>query len=866
MLVRNPRAPTGLFTGIAFDGSLAGEYRGSTYYHDASGLGRNGTLTSMDPPTDWPWSDELAAHAVDFDGSNDYVAGPAWGPLATSITVSAWIKPAVVTTGYVCGNANSGAFTSGAISIYADGRLQWRNAGSGGIFYNGTALTAGAWRHIALTREGTAGAAIWYLDGAVDNTAASLTATQTNTGQRFCLGRLGDYAGYPYFSGLLAAAIVWQRVLDPAEANWIAQRQNKLWVPWERTSWPSGVVAGPVEAAVVSTLGSLSQQATASVVVQAAAVSSLGALSQAATAAVWIHAEAVGTLGAMSQAVAVETAAGAAGVSTLGALGQAAAGQVLAQAEAGNTLGALSQQLAGVVEADGVQAAITSTLGALDQQLAGEVVPLTTATIVSTLGSLSQSLDATAPATAEAVSTLGSLSQVVAGEATIHWYADTIRLADSTATEVRHLAVRGTLPGVVPLLAAARNGPGTASLRYTSAGAAQYRAPGSATWGPAVTVPLAAVITDDTYILRDGDDPDCWLRVQVYADYLPSAATTVDVELADVVNNTIGQANCSAADATAGEVISWEITCTAQAAIAGTDHSATALTFWLTQPASGTIEISDDNATWVSPTTEGAGLVLGTVAAGASTTLYCRRTIAPGSIAAPTLLSQLHASFTYWGKSYYLDARGRFRIFNAAGFNLHFGSLVPDEDGTPDDFASTLPFSPADVLGDGTYYFSAAAYNGCMASGFYPVGPLGEQYLRLEIDGGAEIENPPAAPREIRLEARAGGVVRIHAFVALDPTADDLPSEWAIAYTVDGTTPAADSPDLTATLTPGALAILQYDLPAAADGATVTVRLQTRRNDGTTELPDWNYSDSVLDAVAADAVGPTTPLYLGAGS
>jgi len=217
---------------------------------------------------------------------------------------------------------------------------------------------------------------------------------------------------------------------------------------------------------------------------------------------------------------------------------------------------------------------------------------------------------------------------------------------------------------------------------------------------------------------------------------------------------------------------------------------------------------------------------------------------------------------TYRGASYHLDARGRFRVFNAAGYNFHFGSLVPDEDDAADDFHATLPYSPADVFGDGTWYFALAAYNGCLASGFYPVGPAGESYLRLEIADGAAVGTQPAAPQELRLEALAGGVVRIHAFVALDPPAADLPDQWAMAYTTDGTTPDADTPDLTETLTAGPLVLLQYDLPAAADGATVSVRLQTRRNDGTDETPAWVYSDSLLSDTTADATGPTAPKLL----
>jgi len=48
------------------------------------------------------------------------------------------------------------------------------------------------------------------------------------------------------------------------------------------------------------------------------------------------------------------------------------------------------------------------------------------------------------------------------------------------------------------------------------------------------------------------------------------------------------------------------------------------------------------------------------------------------------------------------------------------------------------------------------------------------------------------------------------------------------------------------------LAVLAYDLPAAADGTTVKVRLQTVR--------DTTYSeDSTVKTATADATGPAAP-------
>jgi len=46
-----------LAKGLVFAG--LGRAHGSTQYYDSSGRGNNGTLTAMDPATDWVWSSEL---------------------------------------------------------------------------------------------------------------------------------------------------------------------------------------------------------------------------------------------------------------------------------------------------------------------------------------------------------------------------------------------------------------------------------------------------------------------------------------------------------------------------------------------------------------------------------------------------------------------------------------------------------------------------------------------------------------------------------------------------------------------------------------------------------------------------------------
>ncbi len=204
------------------------------------------------------------------------------------------------------------------------------------------------------------------------------------------------------------------------------------------------------------------------------------------------------------------------------------------------------------------------------------------------------------------------------------------------------------------------------------------------------------------------------------------------------------------------------------------------------------------------------------------------------------------------------ELRGYYRRFNDAEYRFYrSNSGPPAEDDPPYATSATLPATPADTFADGTWYISVSWYNGILDSGFLPVGPRGETYKLLTISGGESAGNPPAAPMDQRLVALPAGVVRI---VALYHEAGaNRADEWAIRYTTDGSTPAADSPTITQAFGGAGLELLQYDLPGQADGTTVKVRLQVRRNDGTDLSPVWVYSTSTVLTITADAAGPAAP-------
>jgi len=216
----------------------------------------------------------------------------------------------------------------------------------------------------------------------------------------------------------------------------------------------------------------------------------------------------------------------------------------------------------------------------------------------------------------------------VAGE-----HSDALRL-QVDSTDVLHLAAVGTVPGVVPLAAAGRNGRGYGRLQSDDGVNYTWTAPGSSTRGPAVQCSV-----DGDYLLCDGEDVCKWLRVRIYTSYTRSSPVSSLVHLGDVYAGGTTDDDVTAAEATAGDVATYTITLT-NAGRVGIDS----IVAWVDAAVSG-IEISTDGVSYSTPTTESTGLSLGALAIDASITLYLRRTISAGAGADPDVLDLLHFAF-----------------------------------------------------------------------------------------------------------------------------------------------------------------------------------------------------------------------------
>lgn len=207
--------------------------------------------------------------------------------------------------------------------------------------------------------------------------------------------------------------------------------------------------------------------------------------------------------------------------------------------------------------------------------------------------------------------------------------SDALRI-EVDSVEVRHLTAVGAPPGVVPLLAVARNGPGTGVL-LCGEDTISWRAPGSETFGEEVDCSA-----DGQYVVCDGEDADKWIRVGVYADYFVSGSQA-DVRLAEVYNNAVAGDDVDAAEAAVGNVATFSISLVNASAgeIAG-------LAAWVDSETDASIEISADGVNWLRPESEEAALALLPIPAEDSIEFHLRRTITAGAASSTRLPVRLH--------------------------------------------------------------------------------------------------------------------------------------------------------------------------------------------------------------------------------
>ena len=196
---------------------------------DRSGRNNHGTLTNMDPATDWVQSGGRGA--LDFDGSNDEVTTPAMMPAVAARSMSAWVLTRTTGTQWFFGsgfNAASAAFIVG-IQDAAWGVTQY------GAFVGSTAAAANVWAHIAVVNAGTQ----WtiYANG------IAATGTMTTTLAAYPVF-LGSYGGGGYWNGQIDDVAIWNRSLTPPEIRQLYTQGRGGWLQQTRRRTYGFIAAG----------------------------------------------------------------------------------------------------------------------------------------------------------------------------------------------------------------------------------------------------------------------------------------------------------------------------------------------------------------------------------------------------------------------------------------------------------------------------------------------------------------------------------------------------------------------------------------------------------------------------------------------
>ena len=229
--ILNRRSP--LFSGLKF--AMLGRGARTVTGFDSSPFNNNGTLTNMDPATDWVWDATLGRWGVDYDGT-DYIAlssaqlyaVPAGG---LSFTIAFWFKAIAAEPDYYSAAIAFGGTDDLMIypneNIPALGykgvRIFWRDCTFNIIKENVAPRSATTWYHLCFVN--VSGSQKLYIDGVV---IASNTIS-TSSGGPFNSLRLGGWAdGSQPYVGSLADPCIWSRALAPGEIAALADRSNVM--------------------------------------------------------------------------------------------------------------------------------------------------------------------------------------------------------------------------------------------------------------------------------------------------------------------------------------------------------------------------------------------------------------------------------------------------------------------------------------------------------------------------------------------------------------------------------------------------------------------------------------------------------------
>lgn len=220
-----------LWTGLV---GLWAPYLGPTgsKLFDWSGRKNNGTLTNMDPGTDWVESPY--GYALDFDGNNDFVSLPGMASLF-STDASLWMLLRLVLDPPVdvnkTGFATLGTHGVGSHYPYTDSKLYLDVFSTVRSIdgYDNSAFDKTQWHNLIITTIPGAGNYKLYQNARLTTTALGPVNIAFPSNAKFGEGRKERFLW-----GEIAAAALWSRALAPSEIQHLYRDPHALTRPRSR--------------------------------------------------------------------------------------------------------------------------------------------------------------------------------------------------------------------------------------------------------------------------------------------------------------------------------------------------------------------------------------------------------------------------------------------------------------------------------------------------------------------------------------------------------------------------------------------------------------------------------------------------------
>jgi len=240
---------------------------------DQSGFGNHGTLTNMDPATDWVPSQGKIA--LDFDGVNDKVLTGLFVNVNNNrITVASWIRPSVLTRGDVVAKWVNGVTSGDQFNLLyglTSGKPQFFISSGSSTPTSGTGpatMQIGRWHHVTGTYDGASIEV--YLDGVFQASTASTITMQTQA-QAIAIGGNADVDGQ--FTGQQDDIRIYDRVLAPSEIATLSLRRG---IAYETNRIRRYFIATSVHSLVADSISSGAPSIGSPVLTQVHALVALG--------------------------------------------------------------------------------------------------------------------------------------------------------------------------------------------------------------------------------------------------------------------------------------------------------------------------------------------------------------------------------------------------------------------------------------------------------------------------------------------------------------------------------------------------------------------------------------------------------------